>query len=114
MGPQSVAKWEQNLINIISGSSKKVGERPEPTSGTDWSELHLSNSQNDGSEAAQRGFSGVFLAMGEELQAVPGDDYRNPSAPCFSALGNPLGRAKKSLIPTELHPSFAKAPPISG
>lgn len=60
MGPQTAAKWEQNLIKIISESSKEVGKRPKSPSGTDWSELHLSNSQNDASEAAQREVSGVF------------------------------------------------------
>lgn len=60
VSPQTVTKWEQNISESISESSKKIGKRPKSTSDTDWSELHLSNSQNDGSEGAQRWVSGDF------------------------------------------------------
>lgn len=51
--------------------------------------------------------------MGDEHQAVPHGNYRNPSALCLSALGNPLERVKKSLIPTESCSGFAQPPLIS-
>lgn len=46
-------------------------------------------------------------------RVITGGNYRNPSASCTSALGNPLGRVKKLLIPTESRPSFASTPLIS-